>query len=347
MKGNQAFSALGAGRRLRELALELRDALALRTDGRRRRPTASGGAGQLAAPFGGPPRGEMRRVEAVATEQGGEIARLGTARGIAQGGGGGNPLIQEANRLDSQGATKEARAIFRRVIDSAATPQARAAAQRAMAMSYGFDGDCANTVKYEEMVIDYWKTREQAEPQNAFYQQGEMANEAARICIDVGEIEVAEKLYRRGTELGLREPEPKTHPVNLWNYRLAHALARVSARKGDAAQAKQHVAEARRALDSDTTMAKAQERFFPYLTGYVARYTNNLSVAEADLTRALAIQGNANDPFMHVLLAMTYEKMGQPDKAKALYGKAYGMATAHNPPSAFARPFTRKKLGLP
>ena len=255
--------------------------------------------------------------------------------------------MREATRLDSDGRTTDARAILQQIIDTASEPRARAAAHRAMAMSHAFDGDCRNTARYEELVMAYWKTREVEEPQNAFYQQGEMANEAARICIDVGEIEVAEKLYRRGTELGLREPEPKTHPVNLWNYRLAHALARVSARKADAAQAKQHVAEARRALDSDTTMAKAQERFFPYLTGYVALYTNNLSVAEADLTRALAIQGNANDPFMHVLLAMTYEKMGQPDKAKALYGKAYGMATAHNPPSAFARPFTRKKLGLP
>ena len=77
-------------------------------------------------------------------------------------------------------------------------------------MSYAFDADCANTVKYEEMVIAYWKTREQAEPQNAFYQQGEMANEAARVCIDAGQLDIAEKYYRKGSELGLKEPSPKT-----------------------------------------------------------------------------------------------------------------------------------------
>jgi hypothetical protein len=81
--------------------------------------------------------------------------------------------------------------MFQRLIDSAATPAAKAAAQRAMAMSYAFDGDWPNTVKYEEMVIAYWKTREHEEPQNAFYQQGEMANEAARVCIDVGELNTA------------------------------------------------------------------------------------------------------------------------------------------------------------
>ena len=38
----------------------------------------------------------------------------------------------------------------------------------------------------EEQVIAYWATRREAEPQNAFYQQGEMANEAGRVCIDNG-----------------------------------------------------------------------------------------------------------------------------------------------------------------
>ena len=49
---------------------------------------------------------------------------------------------------------------------------------------------------------------------------------------------------------------------------------------------------------------------------------------------------------MNCLLAMTCEKLGQADKANELYRKAYDLATAHNPPAAFVRPFTRKKLGL-
>ena len=264
---------------------------------------------------------------------------------VAQGGASG-PL-QQASRLDTQGATKDARVIFQHVIDTATAPLAKSAAQRAMAMSYAFDGDCANTVKYEEMVIAYWKTREQAEPQNAFYQEGEIANEAARVCIDAGQLDVAEKYYRMGSELGLKEPEPKTHPKSLWDYRLSHALARLAARRGNAAEAQRQVAEARKLLDSEPKMAAAQERFYPYLTGYVALYTNDLKTAETELTKALAIQGNQNDPFMHVLLGMTYEKMGQQEKAKGLYEKAYNLAMGHNPPSAFVRPFARKKLGMP
>jgi tetratricopeptide (TPR) repeat protein len=254
--------------------------------------------------------------------------------------------MQEGARLDTQGATADARALFQRLIDSAADPASRTAAQRAMAMSYAFDGDCGKTVQYEETVIDYWKTREQAEPQNAFYQQGEMANEAARVCIDAGSLDEAERWYRAGRELGLKEPAPRTHPASLWEFCTEHALARVAARRGDKAEAQRHVVAARKLLDADSAMAAAQERFFPYLVGYVALYTNDLKTAESELTRTVAMPGNQRDPFMHYLLAMTYEKLGQADRAKALYQQAYDLATAHNPPAAFARPNARRKLGL-
>jgi len=49
---------------------------------------------------------------------------------------------------------------------------------------------------------------------------------------------------------------------------------------------------------------------------------------------------------MTCLLAMVFEKLGQKDKAKELYGKAYSMATAHNPPAAFVRHLGRTKLGM-
>jgi tetratricopeptide (TPR) repeat protein len=255
--------------------------------------------------------------------------------------------LREAQRLDREGDHAAARAIIQRLIESAPDPAAKAAAQRRMAMSYGFEGDCTNAVRHHEMVIAYWQTREQAEPQNAFYQEGEMANESARVCIDAGDLDVAERMYRRGSELGLKEPEPKTHPKSLWDYRLAHALGRLAARRGDRAEAERQVAEARRTLDSDPQMAEPQERFFPYLAGYVALYTGDLPRAEAELTRALALEGNDRDPFMHCLLAMTYERMSRWDDARALYQKAYDMATAHNPPAAFARRFAREKLARP
>jgi len=252
--------------------------------------------------------------------------------------------MRGATLLDTLGATADARVVIQRIIDAAPDPAAKAAAQRAMAMSHAFDGNCASTVKYEEMVIAYWVTRAQAEPQNAFYQQGEMANEAARVCIDAGDLAAAERWYRKGTELGLKEPAPQTHPKSLWQYRLAHALGRVAARRGGRAEAQRQVAAARAALDGDPAMAAQQERFFPHLAGYVAFYTGDLKTAEVELTKAVGMQGNQADPFMTCLLAMTAEKQGNGPKARELYQKAYDLATAHNPPAAFTRPFARARL---
>jgi len=270
-------------------------------------------------------------------------ASLAFAQGAARSGP--SPAMREASQLDLNGETVKARVIFQQMIDTAATATSKAAAQRAMAMSYAFDGDCANTIKYEQMVIAYWATREAEEPQNAFYQQGEMANEAARVCIDAGDLAAAEQWYRKGYELGVKEPAPQTHPRSLWDFRLAHAHGRLAARHGDKTEAERQIVNARRALDSDSAMASQQERFFPYLVGYVALYTNELTTAESEFKKAIAMRGNEKDPFMNCLLGMTYEKLGRKAEADSIYRQAYGMATGHNPPAAFVRPFVRKKLG--
>jgi tetratricopeptide (TPR) repeat protein len=258
-----------------------------------------------------------------------------------------NPAsMPAASLLDTLGQTGEAKKVYQKAIDGAADPAAKANAQRSIAMSYAFDGDCRNTIKFEQMVIDYWVTREAAEPQNAFYQEGEMANEAARVCIDAGDLESAETWYRKGTEMGIKEPGNQTHPKSLWEFRLQHGLARIAARRGNKVEAEKLVASARKILDSDTAMAAQQERFYPYLMGYVALYTGDFAKAEAEMTKALAAQGNQNDPFYHCLLGMALERQGQGGRAMEMYRKAYSLAMAHNPPAAYARPFARKKLAM-
>lgn len=250
--------------------------------------------------------------------------------------------IRTAQRLDAEGNHTAARAIFQKLIDNAPDEAARAQVNRRMAMSYGYDANCAKVIEYEEKVIAYWQTRRQAEPQNAHYQEGEMANEAARVCHDHGFLDEAERYYRRGSELGNMEPEPRTHPKSLWDYRLAHALARINARRGNEAEARRWIGEARKALDSDPKMAEAQEQYFPYLVGYVALFTNDLKTAEAELTKSSTQM--SNDPFQVVLLGMTYEKMGNQAKATELFEKAFEMSTGSNPPNVYSRYFTRQKL---
>ena len=223
--------------------------------------------------------------------------------------------------LDLMGKTTEARTYFAKAIEAAPTPQARAAAQRAMAMSYAFDNDCQNTVKYEMMVHDHWVAEKN------FYQQGEMLNEAARVCIEAGQFDTAEKLYRSGTEAGLKEPGIAPARTALWNFRLEHALARLAARRGQKDLAEKHVAAAKAVLDSSPEMA-----------GYVALYTGDPRTALHQLAQA-----NQNDPFIHCLLGLAQEQLGQKEKALEHFKQAYA-TTGHNPPAAYAKPFARKKL---
>ncbi|HLJ72959.1 MAG TPA: tetratricopeptide repeat protein [Thermoanaerobaculia bacterium] len=234
--------------------------------------------------------------------------------------------------LDLLGRTKEAKVHFDRAIEHADTPAAKANAQRALAMSFAFDNDCANAAKYDELAADYYASVPD------WFRAGEIYNEAARVCIETGSLDTAEKLYRRGEEAGLKEPNISPARVALWKFRMEHALARIAARRGQPEVAKQHVAAARALLDSNPEMAKDQEIFYPYLTGYVALYSGDPKTALADLQKA-----RQEDPFIQLLMAEAYEKLGETAKAKELYAKA-ATTTAHNPVGAYVRPRAMKKI---
>src|ERR1017187_1234806 len=150
-----------------------------------------------------PPQGGRGRPQPEFMSQAQQALREGkldVALGVYQKELASNPNSGPANTaagtvLDLMGNGAEARKHFQHAIDAAPDAAAKANAQRQMAMSYAFDGDCRNTVKYEQMAIAYWVTREEAEPQNAFYQEGELANEAARACLDSGDLESAATWY--------------------------------------------------------------------------------------------------------------------------------------------------------
>jgi predicted Zn-dependent protease len=251
--------------------------------------------------------------------------------------------MRQGVQLDLDGKGAEARAAFQKEIDTAPTPAAKANAERAMAMSWAFEGNCRKTAEYEDLVIAYWKTQENTAPENAFYQEGEMADEAARVCIDNGDLATARQLYEKGRDLGLREPNISPGRKDLWEYRWEHAEARLAARRGNKAEADKHVAAARRVLEdlksSDPKLYEQQKNFMPYLTGYVALYTGDPKTALTDLENA-----NSNDPFIQCLIGMAYEKLGEKDRATEIYKRAAAVR-GHNPPAAFAHSFTRKKLG--
>lgn len=250
--------------------------------------------------------------------------------------------MRQGTQLDFEGKGTEARVLFQKEIETAATPAAKANAHRAMAMSWAFEGNCSKTAQYEDLVIDYWRTQESTRGDNAFYQEGEMANEAARVCIDNGDIDAAQQLYRKGHDLGLKQPDISPGRKDLWEFRWEHSQARVAARRGNKAEADKHIAAAKSILedmkDKDPKLYEQQKSFLPYLTGYVALYTGDAKTALADLENA-----NQNDTFIQCLIGMAYEKSGDKDRATEIYRKA-ATVRGHNPPAAFATHFTRKKL---
>ena len=247
--------------------------------------------------------------------------------------------IAAGSVLDLKGQGEEGRKYFAKAIDIADTPEHKAMAQRAMAISYAFEGNCGKTVEYEQQVFEYYGNAKN------FFQQGEIADEAARVCIDsddlhnrypADDLDTAFHWYQLGHDTGMKEPDIQPARQDLWDFRWEHAQARVAARRGNQAEARKHVAAANSILDKGTNPEQAQ--FLPYLKGYVAFYGKEYKTALDELLKA-----NQNDPFIQCMIGQTYEKLGDKDKAIEFYRKA-STAIAHNPPAAYAVPFTKKKL---
>jgi len=238
--------------------------------------------------------------------------------------------ISVGSALDLMGKGEEARKYFTKAIEVADTSEGKASAKRALAMSYAFEGNCKKTVEHEQQVFDFYGSVKN------FFQQGEIADEAARVCIDSGDWDAAYKWYQIGHDTGLKEPDIKPARQDLWNFRWEHAQARIAARHGDQAEAQKHVAAAKAILDKGTNPEQAP--FFPYLKGYVAFYAGDYKAAVEQLQQA-----NPNDPFIQCMMGQTYEKLGDKDRALEYYRKA-SAAASHNPASAYAVPFAGKKL---
>src|SRR5437660_1792257 len=126
--------------------------------------------------------------------------------------------------LDLMGKGDEARKYFSKAIEMASTPQGKARATSTMAMSWAFEGNCKKTIEYEQQAFDI-----NGQIKDCF-QQGEVADEGARVCIDTGDLDAAFKWYKTGHDIGLKEPDIKPDRQDLWEFRWEHAQARIAAR---------------------------------------------------------------------------------------------------------------------
>ena len=230
--------------------------------------------------------------------------------------------------LDLLGRYPEARTYFTQAIKAAATPLEKAQAHRALAVSFGFARDCRGAGKADGSAYQYFLEAPD------FYSAGEVADEAGRLCLDSGDPDTAYDWYRKGHDAGMRETNIPPERKDLWDFRWAHARARIAARRGKLEEARKYIAAARAILDKGTN--PDQQVYFAYLTGYVAFYAGEYKAALTDLQNAVQ-----TDPFIQCLIAQSYDKLG--DRAKALeYYRKAANTTAHSVPAAFARPFAAR-----
>lgn len=294
-----------------------------------------------------PPQGQQREQQPEFIRQGQQLLREGKlddALALYQNTLKSSPDSLPANLaagsvLDLLGKGEEARKYFAKAIAVAGAPERKAMAERSMAMSYAFESNCTKAIEYEQKVFDYYVSTKD------FYQQGEMADEGARVCLDSGDLRNADSAghvalagewYQRGHDLGLKEPDIKPERVDLWNFRWENAQARIAARRGQQAEAEKHVAAAKAIFDKGKIPEQAP--FVPYLEGYVAFFLQDYKTSLDDLLKA-----NQRDAFIQCLLGRTYEQLGEKEKAIESYKKA-AATISHNPPAAYAVPFSRKRL---
>jgi Flp pilus assembly protein TadD len=232
--------------------------------------------------------------------------------------------------LDLLGRYQEARTYFAQAIRWAATPDEKVKIERALAISYGFTRDCRGAEKADRTAYEYFLN------QPDYYSAGEVADELGRLCLDSGDTKTAYDWYRRGHDTGLREANIPKERKDLWEFRWAHARARIAARQNKPEELRKYIAAAKAILDKGSI--PDQQIYFPYLTGYVAFYAGDYPVALNELLRA-----DRTDPFIVGLLAQTYEKLGDDAKALEFYRQAAN-ATAHSVAVALARPIALSNL---
>jgi tetratricopeptide (TPR) repeat protein len=237
--------------------------------------------------------------------------------------------LESGVALDLKGNYDEARKHLSKAINVASAEQ-KQQAQRAMAMSYVFEGNVKEAQKYEKQAFDAVMSKQD------FIGAAGVANELARVLLESGDVDGAQRWYKRGYETALRKSDLKDTEKSLWEFRWAHAQARIAARRGQKEEAQNQVAAAKAALDKANDPDQAI--FYPYLVGYVAFYSGNYKTAIAELEKA-----SQRDPFILTLLAQAHEKSG--DQARALeYYRKVMASNGHGPTNAFARPLARKKL---
>jgi tetratricopeptide (TPR) repeat protein len=235
--------------------------------------------------------------------------------------------------LDEDGDYARAQQHLQRAIELA-PDEARDRAITAMAVSYAFDGRPAESARYYQQLRD-----RQLAARNPFG-AAETANSLARVYLESGDPDAAERWYRVGYDAVMALPDLRPEQQELAELRWLFAASRIEARRGQFDLARQHVDALRTifAAMPETAINADQRVFLPYAVGYV-----ELAAGSADGAIAELRQSDQDDPFVLMLIAQAYELKDDAARARDYYGRILGVY-AHNVGAAVARPLARRKL---
>ncbi len=232
--------------------------------------------------------------------------------------------------LDLKGDYSAARENIQKAID-AAPANGKVRALRTMAVSYAFTREPKEAARYEEQAYEMQIAA------NDFDGAAGIADELARIYLESDDLHKALEWYEKGQKTAMRNPKLTDAEKDLWAFRWHSAMARIAARQGKKAEAQKYAANAKAIISKGTNPEQAQ--FVPYVEGYVAFYGGDYSAAIDNLQKA-----NQKDPFILVLMAQAYDKLGDQKNATDYYRKVLQIYS-HNPTNAFARPIAEKNGG--
>jgi tetratricopeptide (TPR) repeat protein len=234
-----------------------------------------------------------------------------------------------ARALDLSGAYDDARRHFARAIELAPESD-KDQTLRMMGIAWTFAGNLPEASRYFGQVFDR-KLNERN-----FAAASEQANELGRAHLELGDVNAAETWYRTGHDVAGRTADRAASQIDLADIRFAHALGRIAARRGQAAEARRQMAEVKRLLDKGGN--DDQRIQYAYLAGYVDFYLGNDRSAISALSAA-----DQKDPSVLILLGQANERLGNRDQAREYYRKVLE-SSSHAITSAFARPVARAKL---
>jgi tetratricopeptide (TPR) repeat protein len=233
--------------------------------------------------------------------------------------------------LDLAGRYQEAREHFARAIELA--PEAdKDQTLRMMGLAWTFARNAEEAARYFKEVFD------RRVAAGNFAGAAEVANELGRVYLELGVFERAENWYQAGHATAAREVGRPGWRIDLADMRWAHARARIAARRGAHADARRQTDVVRQILDKGGN--EDQRAQYESLRGYVDVYLKQPGAAVSVLKQA-----DQADPFVLVLLGQAHEELGDADRAAEYYRLAL-QSTSHAVGNAIARPFARERLSL-